>query len=124
MQHSGRYAERLGRVRQMMREQRLDALLCYGNPFRKDYLRYVHPAPTPSPYGFCLLTGAAASEIAPGHQDLEITEFRRKLRAQHFEGVLGQLLRIDVNQVAARNDDVGVDIVAELISAALKLHVH
>src|SRR3954470_3719823 len=56
MQQSGRYADRLGRVRQMMREQRLDALLCYGNPFRKDYLRYVHPAPTPSPYGFCLLT--------------------------------------------------------------------
>jgi Xaa-Pro aminopeptidase len=44
------------RVRQMMAEQQLDGLLCYGNPFRKDYLRYVHPAPTPSPYGFCLLT--------------------------------------------------------------------
>src|SRR5437868_14431085 len=39
-----------------MAEHGWDGLLCYGNGFRKDYLRYVHPAPTPSPYGFCLLT--------------------------------------------------------------------
>ncbi len=56
MQQTGRYAERLGRLRRMLAEQGLDALLCYGNQFRKDYLRYVNPAPTPSPYGFCLLT--------------------------------------------------------------------
>jgi Xaa-Pro dipeptidase len=56
MADEGRYAERLQRLRGMMAEQRLDGLLCYGNPFRKDYLRYVHPAATPSPYGFCLLT--------------------------------------------------------------------
>ena len=49
MQQNGRYAERLGRLRQMMADQGLDGLLCFGNPFRKDYLRYVHPAPTPSP---------------------------------------------------------------------------
>src|SRR5262249_43342320 len=29
--------------------------------FRKDYLRYAHPAPTPSPYGFCLLTAEGGS---------------------------------------------------------------
>src|SRR3712207_654266 len=61
MQQTGRYAERLGRVRQMLAEQNLDGLLCYGNPYRKDYLRYVHPAPTPSPYGFCLLTRDGAT---------------------------------------------------------------
>jgi len=61
MQQTGRYAERLGRLRQMMADQRLDALLCYGNQFRKDYLRYVNPAPTPSPYGFCLLTPDGAT---------------------------------------------------------------
>src|SRR5215210_4074892 len=54
--NEGRYAERLQRVRRMMAEQGLDGLLCYGNGFRKDYLRYVHPAPTPSPYGCCLIT--------------------------------------------------------------------
>jgi Xaa-Pro dipeptidase len=56
MEQNGRYAERLARLRQMMAAQQLDALLSYGNPFRKDFLRYVNPAPTPSPYGFCLLT--------------------------------------------------------------------
>jgi Xaa-Pro aminopeptidase len=63
MQPTGRYAERLGRLRQMMAERQLDGLLCYGNPFRKDYLRYVHPAPTPSPYGFCLLTPDGAGTL-------------------------------------------------------------
>src|SRR5688572_6606015 len=53
--NEGRYAERMHRVRRMMAEQQLDGLLCYGNAFRKDYLRYVHPAATPSPYGFCLI---------------------------------------------------------------------
>ncbi|HZU05637.1 MAG TPA: Xaa-Pro peptidase family protein [Chloroflexota bacterium] len=56
MPQTGRYAARLARLRQMMAEQGLDGLLCFGNGFRKDYLRYVNPAPTPSPYGFCLLT--------------------------------------------------------------------
>jgi Xaa-Pro dipeptidase len=56
MADGGRYAERVERVRQMMADQDLAGLLCFGNSFRKDYLRYVHPAPTPSPYGFCLLT--------------------------------------------------------------------
>lgn len=56
MEQSGRYAERLARIRQMMAAEGLDGLLCFGNGFRKDYLRYVHPAPTPSPYGYCLLT--------------------------------------------------------------------
>lgn len=55
MPETGRYAERLARLRQMLAEQQLDGLLCFGNAFRKDFLRYVHPAPTPSPYGFCLL---------------------------------------------------------------------
>ncbi len=55
MRPAERYAERLGRLQRMMAEQHLDGLLCFGNNFRRDYLRYVHPAPTPSPYGFCLL---------------------------------------------------------------------
>ena len=56
MGSEGRYAERLARLRAMMAAERLDGLLCYGNGYRKDFLRYAHPAPTPSPYGFCLLT--------------------------------------------------------------------
>jgi len=57
----GRYDERLSRLRRLMAEQGWDGLLSFGNGFRKDYLRYVHPAPTPSPYGFCLLTDDGGS---------------------------------------------------------------
>ena len=51
-----RYAERLGRLYALMDEEQVAGLLFYGSQFRKDYLRYAAPVPTPSAYGFCLLT--------------------------------------------------------------------
>jgi Xaa-Pro dipeptidase len=102
MQQSGRYAERLGRVREMMREQRLDALLCYGNPFRKDYLRYVHPAPTPSPYGFCLLTHEGGTLFVEEPWD-------RLPPAETVEDVVGARSPVGVAQaVAAKARQLGV----------------
>ncbi|MDE3075560.1 MAG: aminopeptidase P family N-terminal domain-containing protein, partial [Chloroflexota bacterium] len=53
---ANRFAERLGRLHELMDQKELAGLLAYGNQFRKDHLRYVAPFPTPSPYGFCLLT--------------------------------------------------------------------
>jgi hypothetical protein len=101
MQQSGRYAERLGRVREMMREQRLDALLCYGNPFRKDYLRYVHPAPTPSPAGFCVLTQEGGSLFVEAPWD-------RLPPAETVQDVVGARSPVGVAQaVAAKVHQLG-----------------
>jgi hypothetical protein len=38
--------------------------------------------------------------------------------------MLGQPLSIDVNEIAAGDDDVGIDVVAELVDAALNDGFH
>src|SRR6185312_15229906 len=64
---------------------------------------------------------APAAEIATGEQDVIVAQPRRETLSQHLKGMPCQLLRVDVDQVAPGNDDVGVDVVAELEHSAFDL---
>src|SRR6185369_17430085 len=71
-----------------------------------------------------LLARAAAAKVAARNQDLKLAQLGRESFAQNFERVLSQTFAIDVDEITTRNDDVGVDVVAELVDAALDGRFH
>src|SRR5262245_3552676 len=83
-----------------MAEQGWDGLLCYGNGFRKDYLRYVQPAPTPSPYGFCLLTADGGSLFVESPWEaLAPAETVQEVRGARTPAGVGRLVAERVQQL-------------------------
>ncbi len=63
-------------------------------------------------------------KFLPATRIWKFAQLGRVLFAQNLEGVLAQLLSVDVDQIPAGDDDVGVDIVAELTGAALNDGFH
>src|SRR5207249_1100594 len=72
----------------------------------------------------CLFTRAAAAEVSPRYQDVETAQLGREALAQHFKGMLAEALAIDVNQIAAGNDDIRIDVVAKFENASLNDRFH
>ncbi len=66
--------------------------------------------------GYSLLSRAAATEVPAGGNDVKAPEFFGKIAAENFEGVFGEFLGFYIYKVAARDDNVGVDVVAKLIN--------
>ena len=64
--------------------------------------------------------GKTTIEVPASHQNVEVPEPGGKALTQHFEGVFSQLIRLNVNKVAASDDDVRVDVIAELVNLSLK----
>src|SRR5580658_6037360 len=64
-----------------------------------------------------LLTSAAAAEIAARHNDLEIPQLGRESVAQHLKGMLGQFFAIDIDQIAAWNNNIGINVISEFKNA-------
>ena len=59
---------------------------------------------------------AAATKVPARHEDLVAAKLLRNVGAENLESMLGQLLRPYINKVAAGNNDVGVDVVSELVN--------
>jgi len=71
-----------------------------------------------------LFSRTATAEIPAGDKDLEVAKLLRESVAEHLEGVLCQLFRIDVNQLAAGDDDIGVDVVSEFVDRTTNVIFH
>jgi len=71
-----------------------------------------------------LLACASATKVSSCDEDCKVAELVRKTFTENFESVLRELLRFDVNQIAAGNDDVGVDVVSELVNLAADEFIH
>jgi hypothetical protein len=71
-----------------------------------------------------LLPGAATAEIPARDEDVEGAELGSETLPQDFEGMLAEPLRININQMPAGDDDVGIDVVSELEDSALNNGFH
>src|SRR4051812_32167444 len=60
-----------------------------------------------------LLPSAPTAEVSSCDEDFKIAELAGKCFAENFKGVLGEFLRFDVDEVAAREDGIGVDFASE-----------
>ena len=63
-------------------------------------------------------------KLRPATEDIEIPEPGREVFTQHFEGVLSQLSGVNIDEIATGDDNVGVDVIAELVNLSFKLLFH
>src|SRR5689334_14925521 len=59
-----------------------------------------------------LLARATAPKIPPGHQDVKTPKLLPKALAQHLESVLAEPLFVDIDQISAGNNHIGINVVA------------
>ena len=70
----------------------------------------------------CVLTGGAAAEVGPGHDDVAGLDGGSEIRVDVLHCVGGQLLRVCDIQLTCGDDNVGIDIIAVLENLAFCVH--
>ena len=78
----------------------------------------------PHDCGHGLFAGAAAAKIAAGNQNIEVVELFGEAVSEDLKSMLGQFLGFYIDKVAPWNDDVGIDVVSELLDLAVDLLFH
>ena len=85
-------AERLARIRQRLAERRLDALVTYANETRREFVRYVSPAPLAAPYAFGVVSPTGVGVYVEQPWDEQVAA-RRGRTAREVATAVGQAIR-------------------------------